>query len=189
MHQHQLHAIRQARAWLEQKPLYLDTETTGLSSTDQIIDLALIDHDGTVLIDTLIRPTIPISDGSEAIHRISNEMIVGAPGFDQIIVNLINLTQDRLVLIYNAQFDQRLLRQSAAAYRLKAPAVYAGVHCAMKLYVMLHGKKQTLANAARQLGLTVPADLHRAAADAELCRRIVEAMAATPLPGEAGYDD
>lgn len=179
-----IHAISQARAWLKQQPLFLDTETTGLRNFDEIIDLALIDSDGAVLIDTLIRPTTPIDARATAIHGITNEDIVDAPGFDEIIVNLVKLTENRLVLIYNASFDQRLLRQSAAARRLGKPFAFCQVACTMRLYTEFHGEKQPLGKAAQHLGIELPPDLHRAAADAMLCREIVEAMAAVKLPGE-----
>jgi len=64
----------------------------------------------------------------------------------------------------------------------------------MELYAEFYGdwndyhksyRWQSQEKAARQLGLKIPADLHRAAADANLCRLIVEAMAATRLPGES----
>ncbi len=184
MNQNQFYAVRQARAWLELKPVYLDTETTGFDSSGQIIDLALIDSDGQALINTLIRPTIPIPEKATAIHGISNEDIIDAPGFNEILVNLVKLTANRRVIIYNAAFDQRLLRQSAAAHRLKKPCIKSNVVCVMRLYSQFFGKKATLTKAARQLGLELPTDLHRAAADAALCREIVMAMAATPLPGE-----
>lgn len=193
MNQDQFYAIRQARAWLEEKPLYLDTETTGFSNFDQVINLALVDSNGTALIDTLIRPTVPIDPGAEAIHGIRNEDIADAPGFNEIMINLIKLTEGRRVLIYNADFDQRLLRQSLAACKLRKPAVMAKVSCVMLLYAQFFGEWnnyrqsytwQSQAKAAKHLNIKLPADLHRAAADAKLCREIVMAMAATPLPRE-----
>lgn len=193
MNQDQFYAIRQARAWLKEKPTYLDTETTGFSFHDEVIDLALVNSDGTALIDTLIRPTVPIGAGAEAIHGIHNEDIIDAPGFNEIMINLVKLTEDRLVLIYNAAFDQRLLRQSLAACKLRKPTVMSKVNCVMLLYAQFFGEWnnyrqsytwQSQAKAAKHLNIKLPADLHRAAADARLCRAIVEAMAATPLPGE-----
>lgn len=178
-------AVRQARAWLRERPLYLDTETTGLGDNDEVIDLALIDHDGTVLIDTLIRPLIPVTPGAEAIHGLGNEAVAGAATLSEVLPKLTKLTKGRLVLIYNADFDLRLLHQSANARQVKLPPINAA--CVMKVYARYHGdwnrhhgnyKWQSQAKAARQLGLDVPADLHRAAADAQLCRRIVEEMAA-----------
>lgn len=184
MNQDRFYAVRQARAWLEEKPLFLDTETTGFSNFDQVINLALVDSDGTALIDTLIRPTVPIDLGAEAIHGIRNEDIVDAPSFSEIMINLVKLTEGRRVLIYNADFDLRLLRQSAEKYGGKTLPYIYNVACAMTAYAQFFGKKQTQKKAAQQLGLELPTDLHRAAADARLCREIVMAMAATPLPGE-----
>jgi DNA polymerase III epsilon subunit-like protein len=127
---------------------------------------------------------VPINPGAEAIHGIRNEDIVDAPGFNEIMINLVKLTEDRRVIIYNAAFDQRLLRQSAAAHKLRKPCIKSNVVCAMTAYAQFFGEKQTQQNAARQLGLELPTDLHRAIADARLCREIVMAMATTPLPGE-----
>lgn len=44
--------------------VFLDTETTGLDGNAEIIDIALVDRDGAVLLDTLIRPTRPIPWGA-----------------------------------------------------------------------------------------------------------------------------
>jgi len=181
MNQNTFYAVRQARAWLEQSPLFLDTETTGLSSTDGIIDLALIDHDNTALIETLIRPTAPISQIASEIHHIRDEDVIDAPSFGEVLINLTKLTKGRLVLIYNATFDLRMLRQSATAHRARLPYINAG--CVMRLYTEFHGKKTALGEASLNFGV-VGCDLHRAAVDARLCREIVLAVAATQLPGE-----
>ena len=184
-----LGAIQTARAWLDRKPYYLDTETTGLRGDAEIVDLALIDHDGKTLIDTLIRPTSPMPAEATKIHGITNEMVADAPGFSEIVLDLIVLTKDKLVVIYNASFDQRMLHQSAQANKIEQISVKLDVVCAMKLYAQFYGdwndyrrnyKWQKQANAARQLGIKAPDDLHRAAVDAELCRLIVKGMAATP---------
>lgn len=186
------HAIGTAQAWLKEKPLYLDTETTGLGSKDQIVEIALLDHDGTPLLNTLVQPTVEISPKAAAIHGLSMADVASAPLFGEVLPALINLTQDRLVIIYNAAFDRRLLRQSAKAHQIRQPCVKSDVVCAMAAYAQYYGewnqwsssyRWQSQANAAKQLGLELPADLHRAAADADLCRRIVEAMAATEIEG------
>ena len=183
MNQDQFYAIRQTRAWLKQKPLDLDTETTGFSRHDEVIDLTLIDSSNSqALIDTLIRPTVLINSKAQDIHGITDAHVANMPSFAEMLPKLTGLVKGRLVLAWNYSFDLRLLQQSAAAHQLKLP--YIDIRCTMRLYTLFHGEKQTLSNAAQQLSLAVPADLHRAAADAQLCRHIVEAMAATRLPGE-----
>lgn len=69
---------------LAKNPVFLDTETTGLGCSDEIVELSVIDARGDVLIDTLIKPVQPISPDAEAIHGISNEMVRNAPAFAQV---------------------------------------------------------------------------------------------------------
>jgi DNA polymerase III epsilon subunit-like protein len=97
-----------------------------------------------------------------------------------------------LIVIYNNSYDLRLCRQSAKAHGVE-PWAPPETICAMELYAKFYGewndyhksyRWQKQSDAAHQLGIEIPADLHRAAADANLCRLIIEAMAATPLPGE-----
>ncbi|HID85120.1 MAG TPA: 3'-5' exonuclease, partial [Anaerolineales bacterium] len=39
-------AIRTAKAWLKRRPVYLDTETTGLDEGAEIIEIAVVDTNG-----------------------------------------------------------------------------------------------------------------------------------------------
>ncbi|HQN43968.1 MAG TPA: exonuclease domain-containing protein, partial [Anaerolineaceae bacterium] len=41
--------IELARQMVEAKPVYLDTETTGLNKTDEIVEIAVVDWDGSIL--------------------------------------------------------------------------------------------------------------------------------------------
>jgi DNA polymerase-3 subunit epsilon len=181
-------AIKLARKIIGQKPVYLDTETTGLGNEAEIVDLAVIDYDGTELINTLIKPMVEIPAAATRIHGIVNGDVVDAPYLDSIDFQPY---QKRVVVIYNADYDLRVISQSARAKGSAfAPENFT---CAMKLYAQFYGdwndwhksyRWQSQANAAKQLGIEIPPDLHRAAADANLCRLIVEAMAASPLPDE-----
>lgn len=59
----------------------LDTETTGLDTMAEIVEISIIASDGHVLLDTLIRPSNPIPPAATAIHHISDLMVVAAPTF------------------------------------------------------------------------------------------------------------
>ena len=94
----------------------LDTETTGLGRTAEICQLAVIDHEGKTLIDTLIEPTVKIEPGATAIHGITKAHVEGKGGFDQHLIPLLQAVRDKDVVIYNASFDLKLLQQSARPY-------------------------------------------------------------------------
>ena len=56
---------RQAAAWALQRLVrrdfvIVDTETTGLGADDQVIEVAVVDASGKVLVERLVRPTCPI---------------------------------------------------------------------------------------------------------------------------------
>ena len=186
-----IEAIKTAREIVAQKPVFLDTETTGLDRSAEIVSIAIIDSDGTELVNTLVRPISPIPEQAVSIHGIRNEDVILAPSFADILP-ILESYSDRMIVIYNQEYDLRILTQSAKANSVDSWMPQDSI-CSMKLYAQFYGdwngrhqsyRWQKQSNAARQLGIEIPANLHRAA-DANLCRLIVEAMAATPLPDEA----
>lgn len=93
--------------------LILDSETTGLGSDAEICQIAIIDSSGNVLLDTLVKPTCPIPADASAVHGITDDMVKDAPGFNNIMSDVARILKGRHVVIYNADYDFRLLLQSA----------------------------------------------------------------------------
>ena len=56
-------AILQARNILAAAPVIFDTETTGLDSDAEIIEISCITAHGSVLLDTLVKPTTSVPEG------------------------------------------------------------------------------------------------------------------------------
>ena len=75
---------RQVCAWLDANALILDTETTGLDDDAEVVELAVIDCAGTVLLDTLVRPSGPVPAEAAAIHGITDAMLADAPTWSEI---------------------------------------------------------------------------------------------------------
>lgn len=111
-------AIRNANRWLDQKPVYIDTETTGLEKTDEVVEISILDHDGSVLLSSLVRPASPIPATAQRIHGITNEMVANAPAWPVLWPRIRNFLFGRVIAAYNAPFDMRLIQQSHSRYRL-----------------------------------------------------------------------
>ncbi|MGH1280407.1 3'-5' exonuclease [Bacillus basilensis] len=62
----------------------LDTETTGLTQRDQIIEICVNDLTGKILLNPLVKPTINIPAEAASIHGITNEMVDDAPSWIEI---------------------------------------------------------------------------------------------------------
>lgn len=135
-------ATEWARALLQRDPntwVILDTETTGLGRLDEICQIAIIDGVGNVLLNKLVKPTIDIPEQARSIHGISNEIVQSAESFEQLIPEIQAILQDRLLVIYNASFDIRMLNQSASAWNCALLLNLGDLNCAMKKYAQWYG--------------------------------------------------
>jgi DNA polymerase-3 subunit epsilon len=174
-----------ARGWLARRPLYLDTETTGLGHDDEIVEIAILEHDGSTLIDTRVKPSKPIPPDATRVHGIGPLDVAAAPDWALVQAEVHRVLAGRACIIYNAPYDLRMLVQTARIHRCPRPPL-ARAWCAMQLYAAWHGdwnharqdyRWQKLGAAAAQMGLAVPENLHAARADAALTRALVRAMA------------
>ena len=70
-----------------------DTETTGIGRTAEIVQIGVLASDGSVLLDTLVRPLNRkrISADATAIHGITMKMLVDAPSYPELVPALIKL--------------------------------------------------------------------------------------------------
>jgi len=170
---------------LDSNPVFLDTETTGLLSSAQVVEIAILDTDGRVLLNTLVRPTVPVSDEARRLHGICDDDLEDAPAFLTIVNDIRDLLSPGNCVIYNAAFYLRILRQSADAYQASRRACDSlTAECAMRLYTGFRqdgGKWQNMHTAASECGIRVPENLHSAALDAHLTRMIMLHMAGTRL--------
>lgn len=128
-------AVRWAREILEQDNwTILDTETTGLGDAE-VIEIAIIDKKGTPLLNTLIKPTIPIPSDSTAIHGITLEMLRESPTFPEVFPQIRNVLEGSLVLIYNTTFDIRVLDYCCKLHQLEPGLALTGrSDCIMEWY-------------------------------------------------------
>lgn len=190
-------AIVIAREWRARDPLFLDTETTGLEG--QVCEIAIVDLSGKVLLDTLVKPRWEMEDEARWVHGITDEMLSDAPMFETVWPQVREIIHGRLILIYNAAFDQKRLCASARdeqgetimplwdeVYKTLLPGLRwkaEDIGCVMELFAEFYGdyrwdgsaRWQKLQTAARYFSLE--RQNHRALGDAQLCRGVLIGMA------------
>ncbi len=170
----------------------LDTETTGLDSNAEIVEISIIDDGGNVFLNTLIKPTRPIPPDATAIHGITNEMVEDALSFCHVYDSIIDILVGAPVVIYNASYDLRMIRQSAVLSGVMRPvaadlrSIESKACCLMNLYAEYYGewdsyrhqyKWQKLTNALAQQGIVPSKNAHRAMADCQMTLALLEKMA------------
>ena len=151
----------------------IDLETTGLSAKSgaRIVEIAIVRVEPgkapRITLDTLVDPQGPVR--CTDIHGISDDDVVGAPVFSDIVADAVGAVEGALVGAFNASFDMNFFRAEVGSAPqvkgLRAPPPHV---CLMWLRPLLRlGQRCSLPEACDAFGVR-PGD-HRAAGDALAC--------------------
>ena len=134
-------AIRWARDELTRDDwVILDTETTGLHNAETV-EIAIVNHLGATLLNTLVKPSIPIPADVVAIHGIDDAMVADAPSFPEIYPQIVEVLEGKRVFIYNAAFDIKILDYYRKLHNLKSFNLSKRYECIMSQYGSLKVEK------------------------------------------------
>lgn len=124
----------------------LDMETTGLDSYDQIIQVGIITSELLEGYQTLVKPTVPIKVQAQQVHCITNAMVEMASPMNAVFLEILKIVRDFDLVIYNADFELRLIKQSMRAHGIQLAFPTSdrrgcriftnggSIHCAMQWY-------------------------------------------------------
>ncbi|HPA32362.1 MAG TPA: 3'-5' exonuclease [Anaerolineaceae bacterium] len=175
------------RQKLAEKPVYIDTETTGITRTDEILEIVIVDWDGSVLFESFIRPQKPIPPESTAIHGITSDMVEKARPWPIAWQQIRPLVAGRLLAMYNAEFDMRMMQQSLEQYRLPWRENFDTLDI-MDLFSQFIGewdpnrkalRRYRLEQAGKYFKIPIP-NAHHALEDTLLARAVLHSMAGLP---------
>lgn len=130
-------AIQWAKHIMElEDVVILDTETTDLHG--EIIEIAVIDMQGNTILDQRIKPLGGINPEAEMVHGISLEYLADCPTFAEVYEDIKQAIEQKIVVIYNADFDRARLEADCDRHDLE-PIKFA-YDCAMKFYAQYYGE-------------------------------------------------
>lgn len=93
----------------------VDLETTGGSALhDRIVEIGVVLMDDGVetgRFQSLVNPGVPIPWSVSQIHGITNEEVEDAPSFDALTDQILALTEDRIFVAHNVNFDYGFLKE------------------------------------------------------------------------------
>lgn len=114
-------AAFEARTLSELCFVVFDTETTGLlPHKDEIVQIGAVRMlrgriiEGEAL-DMLVDPGMPIPQASTLVHKVTNEMVAGAPPISTAGRLFHDFARDAVIVAHNAPFDMAFLRRHSGA--------------------------------------------------------------------------
>jgi len=177
--------IQRARQILAYEPVFIDTETTGFSPDDVVIEIGVVTFQGETLYESLFKPTIPIPQSAIDVHHITEDMVESAPSWKDEWPKLQRVLEGRFIGMYNADFDLRMMKQTHDRYWLDWTLDDKRFFCVMKLYAAFYGEASSrdrgyrfhkLESAGAACGISLP-NAHRAVDDALLTAALFKYIA------------
>lgn len=159
----------------------IDTETTGVGKKDQVIEVTLLHADGSILFNSLVKPTCAVHWSAYNVHKITNEELANQPSWPDVHQEFLEaVNKVDLVYIYNKPFDTRLLDQTYQEFGLVMPDIKT--ECAMKIVRnwlksqgRIEGGKVNLTHVCNVLGIQHDdVSRHRALGDCILTDRVIK---------------
>ncbi|MEG4197327.1 3'-5' exonuclease [Microcoleus sp. Pol12A5] len=168
-------AVLWAREQLSQNDwVILDTETTGLDDAE-MVEIAVINPLGEAVLNTFIKPTIPIPVEVTEVHGISDEMVADAPSFLEVYPRIVEVLKDKRILIYNAEFDIKILNYCCYLHGLSILNLKQRSECLMEWTAQWRGDWSNYYKNYRYFPLNGG---HRALGDCTAALKLIKKMAA-----------
>ena len=165
----------------------IDIETTGGSPVkEKITEIAIYVHDGEKIIEeftTLINPEKLIPAQIIHLTGITNEMVVNAPKFYEVAKKIVELTDNRIFVAHNSNFDYRFIQQEFKnlGYDYQREQI-----CTVKLSrkIIPGHRSYSLGNLCNELGIKINGR-HRAAGDALATTKLFELLLSINQAGDS----
>ena len=168
------------------RQIVLDTETTGLSTTQghRIIEIGAIELVNRRFtgreFHRFLNPERDIDEGAERVHGISRADLDTQPRFTDIVDDFLDFVTGAELVIHNAEFDVGFLEYELKLMQHPRPSVaeYASVLDTLMLARELHpGQRNSLDALCKRYEVDASKrDVHGALIDAELLARVYLAM-------------
>ncbi|HET9026266.1 MAG TPA: 3'-5' exonuclease [Trueperaceae bacterium] len=155
----------------------LDTETTGLTTRDEVIEIGVLDSSGEVLLESKVYPRSGhVPAAATRIHGYTLADLRGAPTWPDVSAELEGLLGGRRVFAWNAPFDERMLAQTSRQWRLRSELT--GFECAMRAYSAVRSVSGSLRlqRAALIEGVLVGEQSHTSLDDARLTLAVMRRL-------------
>jgi len=125
---------------LDENTVILDTETTGLSQMDQLIEICILDFQGKILLDERVKPSVKVTKGAREVHGIKDRHLKACRSWSEVYHDYVDITAGKNIVAYNASFDRRIITQTCRAFNLKMKR--RKWHCLMLAFSELAGRKR-----------------------------------------------
>ncbi len=140
------------------KQIVLDTETTGISNSAEILQFSIIDLYGNTVLNTYCKPVRHrIWPMAERVNHISPKMVENAKVLPELYETLRDILENADEIIgYNTKFDMRMIENNFARWGLRIK-IHAKIIDVMEMYMCRCYGRHRLIDCAKHFGFAFSA--------------------------------
>lgn len=178
---------QEAQRLLQLRPVYVECKASGSHLASEVVEIAVIEHDGGLLLDELVRPKGRIEVQASRQHGITPDVARLAPPWPEVWSKVRPVLEGRMIGIYGLEQTLALMQRSHRRTHLRWEMNTADFFCIMKLHSLFAGQLDERAHAYRTFPLEQAAESlgldaelfrsRRALDDARLVRAVLMALA------------
>ena len=151
-----------------------DIETTGFSPVkNRIIEIGAVKVVEGKIVDrfsTFVNPRVPIPFRIEQLTSINDEMVMDAPGIEEVLPEFLKFCEGTIFVAHNANFDMSFIMENAAQLNIELHPTYVDT-VGIARVLLPHQAKHTLDAVAKTMGVSLE-NHHLAVDDAEATAEI-----------------
>jgi DNA polymerase-3 subunit epsilon len=182
-----LDIIFETQQTLYVRPLYLHLAASKHGPQAEVVEIGILETDGSPLLDELVCPQGAIRPDMSATHGITNEVVRAAPPWAEVYPRVRLALQDRRVVVYDPAACLDLMRHSTNIAHRRWDIDEDSFIDVQALFARFHGEREAptgrfrtfpMLEAANMLGLNTETIVYRRALeDAALLRSMLMALA------------
>jgi DNA polymerase III subunit epsilon len=154
----------------------LAIETTSPERDAEVLEVAIVDHTGRVVVNSLVQPQQPIPADATAIHGITDADVAEAPTLPEVWSRITTALRRARVVAYDAPFTSGVLNQEAMLHRMMRPACTWDSLGDICMAFSDDGERWlSLAAMCQELGIA--AETHQALGDARAALALIHTLA------------
>lgn len=162
--------------------LVIDTETTGLSASDRIIELAAVKVVHGEIVDQrsqLIQPEVPLPPFITGLTGITPDMLRGKKTIREVLPRFLDFAGDLPIIGHNISFDLGMIHQEAKRVGIPVRLTPGADTLMMSRQRLPHVRSHSLTNLVDELHISYRNN-HRALADVYATQQLYELLLAMP---------
>ena len=151
-----------------------DIETTGFSPVkNRIIEIGAVKVVEGKIVDrfsTFVNPRVPIPFRIEQLTSINDEMVMDAPGIEEVLPEFLKFCEGTIFVAHNANFDMSFIMENAAQLNIELHPTYVDT-VGIARVLLPHQAKHTLDAGAKTMGVSL--ENHHRAVQSGYCKETV----------------